>query len=61
MNKKIKDLTLEECRKICEKYETLPQCINECPLREVCGYDECHIARLKIIRKEVEIDESNND
>ena len=37
MKKKIKDLTWEDCKKICDKYETSKECQNDCPLTKLCG------------------------
>lgn len=34
LKKKIKDLTLEECKRICEDYDT---CKYDCPLHKVCS------------------------
>ena len=50
MKKKIKDLTLEECRKICEKQDSC----SDCPI-----YDEiCGIRIIRIhLEREVEVDE----
>ena len=67
MKKKIKDLTLEEARKICELYYNC----NRCPLNisKKATYIPCYIDKLICdkhltyyqLNKEVEVDESNND
>lgn len=62
MKKKIKDLTLEEIKKICNKYSC-----NECPLNIP---HSCHCYGLALVQgfrwtikeeREVEVDESNSN
>ena len=56
MKKKIKDLTLEECKVICDKYDSIEQCVYKCPLRKLCGTSML-IAHIDIgqLDKEVEL------
>ena len=54
MKKKIKDLTLEECRKICEG-----KICDECPLLSKITNSCCLVPQLLVqdLEKEVEVDE----
>ena len=61
MKKKIKDLTLEECQRICDK-----SYCSGCPLRHYSPDDEtirdCPVSYEDYyLLKELEIDESNNE
>lgn len=62
MKKKIKDLTIKECDKICNKQ---PYC-SVCPLRyeNYCRYEKLMVdeeEKAFNLEREVEIDESDND
>ena len=58
MKKKIKDLTLEECEKLCHKRPTCTRC----PIKEFCYNYFCDVQdRALKYKREVEVDESNND
>lgn len=57
MKKKIKDLTLNEIFKLCDKYETDKSCRKKCPMKEVCKiYLSLAIDRTKL-ESEVEVNE----
>lgn len=53
MKKKMKDLTLAECREICKKYK---RCFkSRCPLYEVCWYGALYAKNMRFFNKEVEV------
>lgn len=54
IKKKIKDLTLEECDKICKKYEL---CYG-CPLEETI---KCIYYNEEALEEEVEVEENGNE
>jgi len=53
MKKKIKDLTITECLKICEKYHGC----EDCPLEKALCEDRFSWADDEELEKEVEVDE----
>lgn len=52
MKKKIKDLTLEEKKKICEKYANV---VNDCLKCPLCFKSKWCL--IKVLEREVEVDE----
>lgn len=57
MKKKIKDLTLGECKRICSKMEYC----SHCPILIVCPFRLDNYEEMSDLEREVKIDESNND
>ena len=53
MKKKIKDLTLEECKKICHKRSYC----THCPINEFCMNYFCDVQDKRKYENEVEVDE----